>query len=32
MNLAKEDKNLPAFTCSELTIETREQGVEYVQS
>ena len=22
----------PAFTCSELTIETQEQGVKYVQS
>ena len=22
----------PAFTCSKLTIETREQGVKYVQS
>ena len=30
--LASEILTQPAFTCSKLTIETLEQGVQYVQS
>ena len=30
--LSNESTSQPAFTCSQLTIETLEQGVKYVQS